>query len=263
MKYLLSILLLTLACLSAKAQMTLEHTYTNTGSFQVVRLEDEGDKYMIFDTLMDKVVFYNPDHSIWKSVAVNHPARRWPALTFAATKLYNLDSKVEFGFWYYETTTTTPYTTIFYACVANEDGTIVQKIKDVYYPTPIKVDGKWKIQCYDAFANAYKYHIYSVPGSMPQQTTGMKPDATSEGSSTNLYPNPMDNAATLAYSLPAGVYEGAIHIYNAAGQQVRSYNISSQFSNILVSRGELPPGHYTYKVTAQNTAPVSRMFIIQ
>lgn len=259
-KLLLSLLLAGAGTPAANAQVTLEHTYTNCYGVNYVILEDEGGKYVTFDTLADKVMFYNTNHSLWKSFSVPHQARKWPGISCASTKLFNADSKVEIAYYYASTTPAPNPKTTYVTNIISEDGTILNTFNDVYAFFPLNVEGKWKIR--GLHPQGYSTSIYAAPGSMPQQNTGLKPDAAA-GAGTSFYPNPMADAATLAYELPAGVHEATVSITNTAGQVLRTYTVTSQFSTLLIPRHELPAGHYVYKVAAQGMQPVANSFIIQ
>jgi len=71
-KLLFSLSLLFVCCLS-KAQITLEHTYSNenpNASGQVILFSANGEKIMMSDTGSNQVTLYNTDYTLWKTINV-------------------------------------------------------------------------------------------------------------------------------------------------------------------------------------------------
>lgn len=240
----------------AKGQMTLEHIYHTVESFRVVTLEGEGEKYVMYDTVAKNIKLYNIDHSIWKTIPLSilSNGELW-TIAVVSTKFFNTDSKVE-AFIGVDTSITSLG---FIGYIINEDGSILQTLPGIYNVHPVKVGSSWKAQAYD-YNNMSDQPIYSVPGSLPG--TGLKVSEL-KTSGVNLYPNPIDQVATLRYTLPEGVQTGKLYVYDATGHEVRSYEVSNQFHDILLHRNDLAPGIYTYKLAADGTIPAVSKFVIR
>lgn len=239
---------------TAKAQMTLEHSYQPVSYFQVVNLEDEGEKYAMYDTTTKTLKLHNPDHSLWKTIQIPISAGfSFSNVYCLSTKFFNGDSKVELFYSEYN------YTQSKYnGYVINEDGNILNTLPDVYYLIPAKVGNGWKVYC---TSQLYKENVYSVPGSMPTPT-GLKP-AEMKTSDATIYPNPAGEKATLRYTLPSGTATGTLHVFDASGRVVRSYQVSNMYNDVLIHTGDLTPGVYTYKLTAEGAAPASARFVVE
>jgi hypothetical protein len=78
-----------------------------------------------------------------------------------------------------------------------------------------------------------------------------------------LYPNPVENAATLKYTLPAGTREATLNVYDLPGNVIRTYQVTDQFADILIQRESLPAGTYIYKLSAGNRILSAEKFIIK
>lgn len=238
----------------ASAQITLEKSYFNIGTVTVHNIEDYGYKYMVVEASKLKISLFNTDHSLWKTIHYNIPAGYKLSHAYTPTsKLFDLDSEVEviltFG-----SDTGIKYTTH----IVNENGSVLQFFDDASTVYPVKVGSDWK-----AIVHKYTNHSFSEVYSLPGQQVFITTPGNGGDAELSMYPNPMHEAATLEYSLPSGTTSGQLQVYNASGSLVRSYNVTNQFSSIIIHRGDLPPGGYIYSLQASGTTPVSKSFIIR
>jgi hypothetical protein len=83
MKAYVAIAVLLLNTLFAKAQMTLDHTFTSGGNMitQFVDLAVDGKKYSVYDAASNQIKLYNLDYSLWKSI---------PLPTYSGYKLFSM-----------------------------------------------------------------------------------------------------------------------------------------------------------------------------
>jgi hypothetical protein len=237
----------------SNAQMTLEHTYQNTAAFQTANIEGEGNKYVFFDKLNNDIKLYNEDHSLYKSIDSHLPANGTPsAVTCVSKKLFDGDDNVEVAFSYQVSGQNA-------TVIVKDDGSIVKILSGIGFCAPKKMNSKWVIVA----TNASDVEIYTVPG----QYLGLRPAPGSNEEAREadalLYPNPMATAATLSYTLPAKVHMATVEVYNSAGVLVRTYQVTDQFHDVLISRGELPAGNYFYTVKGFGMNSVSNKFTIQ
>ncbi len=257
MRTILTIALTTLSLL-ARAQVTLEHSYPTNYPMSVCHLEDYGDKYIGIDTATKNVLIYNADHSLWKTVNTGIPNGVITVNTvyLASQYLFNNDNKIEFIVCYYVTSPTITYT----SKLLNEDGVLIHTFNNGAFPTIRKINSDWKLLInvlnYSPVSNYTE--VYAVPG----QWTGLT-YAGKSGESNSIFPNPVESSATIRYELPTGLTQGSLNIYNMAGQQVRSYTVSNQFSDILINKGELPAGTYVYDIVTSAGRQAGQKFIVQ
>lgn len=124
MKTTLQFLLFLITC-GTFAQITLEHTYDN-GVVTRVKLEYSGEKYYALKYSTNELMFYNADHSLWKTIvlpaSVPNPFATAKVFHISEAKI-NPDANLEIIFGYYNATTST------YECkVISEDGTVLLTI---------------------------------------------------------------------------------------------------------------------------------------
>ena len=237
----------TLFTVQAQAQLRLEHTYT--GSTMAFNLEGIGPKWAVTDVAGKRLNIYNEDHTLWKSVVLDVPAdASGMQIQLLSTKLFDLDGDIEFIQVYNQSGV---WTAKFY----DHNGNIWDSKTGYAAFAPYKFASGWKL-----LALGYSTDQYSV-FSLPGQYLGVAKLA-STGNST-LFPNPMEEAATLSYTLPAGAKTAKLNVYNSNGQQVRSYTVTSDFNYIRMERGDLPAGVYTYQISASGYAPNAERFVIQ
>lgn len=230
------------------AQPVLEHSYTGGSHFQSVTLEGEGDKYYLWDTTTKTVKIFNPDHSLWKTIPSALPSGRGMATLFPpSTKLFDLDNSVEIFYTSYSSGVGSDLR------VVNEDGTTMLVAPDANYAWIKKVNGAWKLLA----VYAYNSQVYGLPGTLPQQSTGLKP-VLYERSETAIYPNPVEESAIITYKLPDGIHQANLNIYSNTGQLVKQMVVTDNFDNIIFSPGDLNTGVYYYELAGQKQQFVIR-----
>lgn len=242
---------------SAGAQISLEKSYFGIGTVTVHNLEGEGFKYMVTNSTSNKLDFYNANHSFWKAINLSIPAGHvLITASYPSTKLFDTDNGVEVVITYYESgSNPINYTTQ----IINEDGSLLKQFNSAGSLGVTKVGNDWK-----AIVLLYLTPAYSEVYSLPGQYLGLqKPGKGGNDTDTELYPNPMQSAATLHYALPTGVHSGVIDVYNTAGTKMRSYQITDHYNDIIVHRGDLPSGVYYYNVTTTAGTSAAQKFVIQ
>lgn len=253
-------ILLLLLTISARAQITLEHTHNSI--VNVYNLEDEGYKYMGVNTGVNSstIFIYNEDHSLWKKVIPPIPSKSYSISASAlSTKLFNSNGAVEMIITYIDTSAGLSN---WKGCLEVIDENGASLLKLIRNQTSMngsihKVGNRFKMFVYD-YTNA-KTDVYDLPGKM---LNVQKPGKGQETSSS-FYPNPMNSAATLSYTLPDGVQQGNIQVYNSQGVLVRSYPVSNNSGFVSVERGALPAGNYIYQVQTTGAQQASHVFTVQ
>jgi hypothetical protein len=156
---------------------------------------------------------------------------------------------------YYEVgTSPVKYTTQ----IINDDGSVIHTFNEANGLNVWNVNNSWKAVVSKQGASPSQ-DVYSLPG----QQLNIKSPAGGDDAELSMYPNPMHEAATLEYSLPSGTTSGQLQVYSTSGALVRSYNVTNQFSSIIIHRGDLPAGSYIYRLQATGIQPIAKPFIIQ
>ena len=255
-------------CLGAKAQITLDHTFSpanSNTSGQVILFSSNGTKILMSDTGVNQIKLYNTDYSLWKTINLsNYPGYKLYNVYAISDNLFNSDNLVELVAAY--TSTTAPY---YKAEVINESGTVLQSLGTSYYAQVHDVNGNYKLFAYTiniSTPNYYSYSVYSLPGTMPCGqcgTLGVERTGTENRESLSPpAPNPNSGNAVINYQLPVGVEQGTITIYNANGQSVKTYQVGNNFQSIDVSSANLPSGVYYYNLTGAGITPMSNKMIV-
>lgn len=111
------------------AQFELEHTY-NDGAVTRVNFETWGEKYYLFKTATNELVFYNADHSFWKTVVLpaSAPGMFWRTNLFHISETeINPDSNIEIVFGHYN------HTEAYYECkVIDDQGNVLLTVPNAY-----------------------------------------------------------------------------------------------------------------------------------
>lgn len=105
MKQITAFSILLALVITAKAQITLEHTYPQTGTYNYLfntYLSGYGSKYYKTNYNTDELILYNMDHTVFKKIPLPQPFTS-PMMAFWVTNtLFDLDaSTIEFAINYY------------------------------------------------------------------------------------------------------------------------------------------------------------------
>ncbi|HET6399761.1 MAG TPA: hypothetical protein VFH95_00020 [Candidatus Kapabacteria bacterium] len=101
MKYFLPVFLLLFA-LSARAQITLEHTYPNSDGAEFGLVEVDSGVWKYVQNTLDTIRIYNLDHSLERIIAIPPFGRGTDFGTFIvliAKKLFNMDGSYGYLLW--------------------------------------------------------------------------------------------------------------------------------------------------------------------
>lgn len=241
-------LLMLLLAVSAQAQVTLEKDYTIYSGIQIHHIEDVGSKYVGFDSTTKRVMIYNSNHSTWKTISLTSATySSYITPTYVSSKLFDLDQDVEFII-----------TDTNGVKIVNENGNVVKLFSKADYANVWKFDNTYKLLVYYLDAPRHT-EVYSLPGKYP--TGLMKPGI--EDPEATLYPNPVTHSAVLEYNLPNGSHTGTIGVYNMNGILMRQYQVTDQFDNVIIERGDLPAGMYTYQLQSQGQGVTTGKFTVQ
>lgn len=241
--------------LYAKGQVVLEHSYSSNWQMEVVNIEGDGYKYLGVDTTTKDIKIYNTDHSLWKTINTNIPqsAVIYSLSSYCSKYLFNADNKLEVMVMYYVTSPSVSYVAELY----NEDGVILNTFNNASSYTIAQVNSGWKLLV--RFGTSPQHtEVYSLPGQWAGTSSLGKPSLPNK-----IFPNPIENTATIHYTLPNAASQGILNIYNGAGINVRSYTVTGQFNDLVIDKGSLPPGIYIYDISTANGRQAGQRFVIQ
>lgn len=256
------------------AQITLEHTYAGASErLFMVDFELSGMKYVLKSEVAGNrfLKFYNLDHSFWKSIDCNSfqttplPAGNGTNYNFIALyiseTLFDCDSAVEFM--YYSNSGMKWFTGIY-----KEDGTAIlladslapvmyltvpQQMRPIYN-TP---DGTKLILSHRDDGSA---RVYDIPCEL---SAGIDKSMRQPSDPfLSVFPNPSYYQNTVQYSLPDGINEADIILFDLSGKELRRYHVDRTFSDLQISQRDFPSGTYMYSLVSGNKILVSQKIVL-
>lgn len=275
-------LTLCLTIQNIKAQITLEHTYSNSGHFEgylntqgsstfgsnlfyLIHLEVDGDKYIQINKQSQLINFYNLDHSLWKSIDYSNVQQIISAgeiynldqcsMLYFSQKLFDTDNEIEFLYTFssYDWSVDTYYAITH---IVNEDGTInfTRNASPAVQPT-------YHNQNYPIYNTAQgtkmilsnengTAEVFSLGGTFTALIKENNP--INNLSMMNIFPNPSisNQIITIEYTLPELVNSAIIKIVNSNGESVKEINISNQSNKTVFSNEGLSSGIYFYSIVS-------------
>ncbi len=256
MKRVLFALMAFIVCQSGYGQITLEHSYAPNISVSVVNIEGDGYKYQAIDPNSKKLLLFNTDHSLWKTITFDTTGASFLSASYISKHLFNSDDALEV---YLETN----YRNGSYVGrIVNETGSILNTFDSAYYSSVYNLSGSWKLNVVkmDRSTRPAKIYsdIYSLPGSMP----GTAIPGVNSGGGSSSFPNPTNSAMTVQYDLN-GSSTAMMVITDASGKIVKQMMLSSLFSDVLINTGELARGNYFYSISTEKGLIDSKQFIVE
>lgn len=258
-------------CLQLKAQITIEHTYTNLSQStrpMILYLKNAGTKYYVKASTGFEL--YNLNHTLYKSIS-------FPPDTFSGnpiTQIFevseNLFDNDSSTIDYFLLRQSSFNTSIFYSKVLDENGNVFFYSDSLEQGQGLGIplnsapfdDQKFIIQT-DSGAKmilskrpAIQSYVFSLPGNTytPCPCTAdelhmnISSNITTEKCNLNSYPNPSGNKITVTYRLPSGIHQAELKIISMTGEVVKSYKITDTFSTVEFDNSELPSGNYLYRI---------------
>lgn len=259
MKKIKLIILALLASTSLNAQITLENTYNVSGStayLTALELSNSGYKYVVTEPSLFQVKLYNTNHSLWKTISVPTISGYTLIGVYNISEgLFNIDNQVECVA-YYADYTANPVQ--LYVKVIDENGTVIKDIPNRSYAGVVSTSANtFKLIVND---NDMLREVYSLPGT--SSNLGIPNDGVTEIIGLS-YPNPSTQFITIPYNLNENSDLGIIKIYNVNGQIIETFNIDSNFNNLVLDISNYSAGSYRYSITVNGSESSTMNFIKQ
>jgi len=265
MKQLYYFLLLLIIPFTAKAQITLEHTFSMKSELNKDPHERFGDifdvtwgdptkGYYIINTLNNEVTIYNIDYSITKTfTAPTVEGLDLSTIIIASTYAFNADENVEFIIDYGKRVNGRyKYAVV----VCDDDGQILHQFTDAYsawlFKTP---DDALKLKVnkivYDEISDTEYYRtnqceIYKLPGQISTRNAQLKSARVDPA-----YPNPARQTVNLPYHLENG-QTTTMQIFSINGKLMEQKQIDGHFDKIVLNVNHYQPGQYIYEYNGKS-----------
>jgi hypothetical protein len=285
MKKLMILMLLMVFVLKTKAQITMDTTFSN--NVTMIKLDKSGFKYMQLSYVTDSIYLYNLDFSLFKQFPIPIINIGNFAIEYITETLFDTDSNdIEFAIAY---SSNSPYTS--WVKIMDETGATLLDIPNGYFPgTVLPVDlinntfgsitntpqgTKMRIPVFNWPSGTFVgLNIYTLPGNLACETC-YNPSSNLISGTGNLInqpgyfmskpiPNPSIQFTRIEYSLPDGVTEGDINLYNISGELIKSFRVNAGSSYLTIPTSAYPGGTYYYSlITKLGKTGGKKMIVIK
>jgi hypothetical protein len=258
-------ILFVLFCAVLSAQITLEKTYNYSAA--TVKFETLGYKYFLMDVPNAECRIYNLDHSPFKTIPLSVPPNCYLAdVKYLSENLFSKDPGIELVYtWYQYIPTQTSYYYQYGSRVAKEDGSIILDIEGARYVYLTQSDeNTWKLfaYCYDYSVWPEKIwtNIYNLPGNpVFSKLLGNEKRETT----LKAFPNPAENQVKIAYSLPEGIRDGTLFLFDTSGKMISRFSIDNHTDHLLLNVSGYQRGIYHYFIEYGNQRTTSEKLIVR
>jgi hypothetical protein len=259
----LLILIQTLLTFNLFAQITLENTYNYSGTY--THLKHSGDKFFLMDIGLNQCRIYNTDHSLWKTINLNVPAGNYLYdIRYVSENLFTSDNALCLAYVYYYYDEINQYYT-FTAKIIRENGTELLSIPGCQTLNVYNTEnGAAKLLAYSYDYSLVLYttttRVYNLPG----QLTGVEMNQEDKNDAYfRPFPNPASSWITIPIRLPEGNPDGVVHLMNAAGQEIRTYNVSIMQPELTIPTNDLPAGIYFCTIESGSVQSAAQKIIVR
>lgn len=287
MKRFTKFLLIVLFAISMKtnAQITLQTSIPWTGNinFQWTYLKHSGFKYYYLHR--DTLTFYNLNGSLYRNALfpswmdTNWVDTCYFSIGYISEGLFDLDTNhIDYLISY----------TSWCGCqmdnyvICKDDGTVIKQEDSalVYWSPfysignpiyfPIVETDSGTVMIVDKEGGNYPAEIYQLPGSFPcipgcgGNSPVSMPTITNNNGNGNMkiFPNPASNYSNVYYTLPAGINQGEIVMYDIAGKEVKRYTVTRQLDHLRLSTSDVKAGTYFYQLVVKGNNVSTRKIVV-
>lgn len=267
--------------INAKAQVIFEHTYDSAGSLiafpiyqqlYIVKLEADGEKYVLVDRTDKSLRFYNMNHILWKTISFAgaidlNTSSNTQNIMYISQHLFNTDDAIEFLYGDFDQSD--PHNCV--TQIVNEDGSILFTennagpwVKDNIPAAQLpiyntSVGTKMILSLSNGNAN-----VYSLAGTLANGIIANPTSGFNNFSASMAYPNPTRSSTKIGYTLPNGINNGEIVFYDAQGKEVKRFNVDRTFDSLVISTEDLQSGLYYYNLqTTQGNSEAKKLVTIK
>ena len=258
------ILLFTLLNFVGKAQITLEHTYSDI-SANVCFLETEGYKYYSMDVPNKQCRLYNQDHSLWKTINISTPTSNYLYdIKYISQHLFNSDDLIELLVVLYEyiPTSATDGYYIYTTRVINENDNDLVNIPGGGYNSILKVDANYKLLSYVYDFSEIIYlvttKVYSIPGS-PVSVPVLENPMISDPA----FPNPTSDVINIPFQLPAQTKDCILFISDMNGRVILKQKLDTEQNPLKLNTSAFSKGSYLYYLKSASFQTKPEKIIVQ
>lgn len=249
-----ALVFLMLLSFTSNAQITLESTYSHSGTYTF--LPSSGNKFFIMDVANSQCKIYNTNHSLWKTLNLSVPSNNFLYdIRFVSEGLFTTDNTLCLAYIYYNYNEAGEYYS-YAARVVRENGTVLLNIPGCQYLYVHKLaDQSTKLVAYSYNYSVWPYTVqttvYNLPGELITSTQ-LDGNGMYEENFLPAYPNPASMYVNIPYSLPEGISQGRLLLLDGAGKVISSFPLQNNAGVFPVPTASFPRGTYFYRTEAKN-----------
>lgn len=264
---------------SVSGQISLD-TYIPSSTISLIKLHNSGYKYKEYNATLNKIILYNLDNSIYKTISIPTQSIVPNKVGYISENLFDTDNDIEY-FVMYQVISSPP--TLSYVYIYNEDGTVLFYKDSVSiiqsYLNNVNVFENADIIYFDGQGVKMKLQltngttaIYSLPGSIPCNPCVdniisdfiSKDHSLKEDMGLKIIPNPSSSEMKIYYQLPANESFGEIIIFNLQGMEMKRFNVGNSFEFITISTSDFVSGTYLCSIESNNRIiATKKMFVVK
>lgn len=259
MKALRTLILLLTFGLPVSAQVTLEHSYSHSGT--LTEIAPGEFKYFMMDATSNQCTIYNEDHSLFKSINLAVPSGYYMYdLQFVTRNLFNADDKIELLYVYAKTETINSTLVNTYGMkIINEDGSVLMTLNNGGYAELKSGSEGTKLLAYQYIWSGTYYmvstNVYSLNGNTETEMT----QATMQPG-FSAYPNPVSDVLHIESSVN-GVQFVTASLHDQLGKTLIKANIAPQTGTARMNTHHLPAGNYILQLSKEDGTSCSTQMI--
>jgi hypothetical protein len=262
------------------AQITLEHYYPpislSQNNLRLVNLSASGYKYAINDS--STLTLYNLNHTVFQTIAI--PPIGYTLVCYNCLFIYYISealfdtnpSNIEYLL-YFDDNQSPP---VFHIRIYDQSGNTLFSKDSVSGGVDANYISYQDFISYTSSGvkmilnNQYTggNTVYSLPGTLPcndctgGQVTALKTNSNTPNVGISNYPNPASNQTTVQYTLPQGITTAELVFYSIQGVEVKRFQVTNAFNDVLISTADLEAGTYYYQIQAANGYSAGKKMIV-
>lgn len=231
------------------AQITLEHTFDGNVDYSTSSYFYPGiDYYTYFNSETNQVRIYNKDYSLYKSITITPPANYHISSVYILSKnVFTNDNKITF-FAYFTQDNASMNNSLNNLKLYDENGVVIKDFGYLYsfHPSVHIVSNKYRLSVvryiYTNSNNSITHEtdIYSLPGTVSNNSAINIPQPAGNASPLIVYPNPAKSDVFVECD---GF--NTVKFYDVSGKEVLTQNAADK---TVVNIGHLPTGVYVVNV---------------
>lgn len=242
-----------LICTFSYSQITLDGTLTNSNYSEHLNwfeTKNFGIMYYNFsNTVVDELVFYEEDLSVYRTITITPPADYSTHILFPCDSIFNNDEKLEFLISHTNNGTGQQQVKLM-----NEDLDILYDFGTYFgwlNPYIVSSEGNSKLIFKGAlWGSDYFLEIYSI------NITGLSTNSQYR-IEKHPYPNPTGKSIALPYSLENSKNQ-VMNIFSSNGTLIDQFQIKPNENKLIINIENYSPGVYFYKYSNE-----SKKFIVK